>query len=202
MATKQATTRHLTTEATPTKAPGMPAPSATDLLPPRLASITTRHRELMHRLLLGEPLSHAAAECGFTPSTAKYIAKSPLFRRELERMQTEMNLNLYDAAIELRKLQPKAIQALGEVADLQHRPDLRLSAAKEILDRTGLGVKKTLQIDSTHTTTTMSYEERLQVIHQGGELPDTERYVKVEGFTEARVLEGEELSDADVGDSR
>jgi len=176
-------------------APGVPAPSATDILPPRIASITTRHRELMHRLLLGEPLKHAAAECGFSYNTARYVVRSPLFRKELERMQTELNLNLYDAVAELRSLQPDAINALKEVANLQHRPDLRLNAAREILDRTGLGARKTITVDSTHTT--MSYEERLQVIHQGGELPDTERYVKVEGFTEARVLEGSELAETD-----
>ena len=70
------------------------------------------------------------------------------------------------------------------------------------MDRTGLAAKKTVQVDSTHTTTTLSYEERLQVIHQGGELPDSERFVKVEGFVEARVLAGTELSESDAEDGQ
>lgn len=165
-------------------------------LPPRrdTSRLHTRHRELMQRLVAGEPLASAARDLGFSMAAAKAVAKSPLFQKELQRMQTELTLHLYDAMAELKGLQPDAVDALRDVVNLKANPALRLAAARQILDRTGVGTVKQVKVDHT----TLSYEERLQIVQQGGELPTQERYVEIEGFTETKILSGSDLNVEDT----
>lgn len=107
--------------------------------------ITPRHRALMRRLVAGMTLSNACIDIGFSISRASLIVNSPLFQEEMKKMEREVAGNFAEAEAE-RPTDPTRI-LLSESAETAARtlkgalndenPTIRVSAAKDILDRTG-----------------------------------------------------------------
>ena len=108
--------------------------------------ITSRHRALMRRLLAGMTLREACEELGYSVSRASVIVNSPLFQEEMRRMQEEIDGKFVEAEgekihsdIVRRKLKNLAREAINTLEGClgDRSGSVRVSAAKEILDRAG-----------------------------------------------------------------
>ena len=109
--------------------------------------ITPRHRALMRKLVAGMKLGEACDDIGMSISRASVVVNSPLFQREMEKMQEELNGKFTSAEAEKvsdatrEKLNDSAERAAatlrGALDDASSA--VRISAAKDILDRTGYG---------------------------------------------------------------
>ena len=107
--------------------------------------VTPRHRALMRRLVSGMTLTDACNDIGFSISRASLITNSPLFQAEMKTMETEVAKEFQEAEAQ-RPTDPTRI-VLSESAETAARtlkgalsdenPTIRVSAAKDILDRTG-----------------------------------------------------------------
>lgn len=107
--------------------------------------VTPRHRALMRRLVAGMTLSDACTDIGFSISRASLIVNSPLFQEEMKRMEGEVAKEFAEAEAN-RPSDPTRL-VLTESAETAARtlkgalsdenPTIRVSAAKDILDRTG-----------------------------------------------------------------
>jgi hypothetical protein len=108
-------------------------------------NITPRHRALMRRLVAGMTLDDAATDIGFSISRASIIVHSPLFQEEMKRMEAAVAKEFVEAEGEksadatrvvLSEASEKAARTLNGALDDQNAM-VRVSAAKDILDRTG-----------------------------------------------------------------
>jgi len=107
--------------------------------------VTPRHRALMRRLVAGMTLSEACVDIGFTVSRASIIVNSPLFQAEMKVMEGEVAKEFQEAEAQ-RPTDPTRTM-LSESAEMAARTlkgamsdesaMIRVSAAKDILDRTG-----------------------------------------------------------------
>jgi hypothetical protein len=107
--------------------------------------VTPRHRALMRRLVAGMTLSDACTDIGFSVSRASLIVNSPLFQEEMKRMEGEVAKEFAEAEAQ-RPSDPTRV-VLSESAETAARTlkgalsdenaTIRVSAAKDILDRTG-----------------------------------------------------------------
>lgn len=157
----------------------------------QVTRLHTWHRELMRRLLVGEKLSIAAKALGVSETSAKRVSRSPLFRSEMDRLHDLLDTHYCDAVVELKMMQLEAVEALRDTVRLTERPELRLRAAVEILDRTGVTRVSVTKVEVDKRV--LSYEERLQVIQQGDTLSEADRYIEVTDYQEPRVLSGTDL---------
>ena len=107
--------------------------------------LTPRHRALMRRLVGGMSLSSACDDIGFSISRASLIVNSPLFQAEMKVMEGEVAKQFAEAEAN-RPTDPTRL-LLSESSEMAARtlkgalsdesPVVRISAAKDILDRTG-----------------------------------------------------------------
>ena len=107
--------------------------------------VTPRHRALMRRLVSGMTLSQASEDLGFTVGRASVIVNSPLFQDEMKRMEGELREEFVER--EADKSADAVRVSLTESAEIAARTlkgalddesaAVRVSAAKDILDRTG-----------------------------------------------------------------
>ena len=107
--------------------------------------VTPRHRALMRRIVGGMTLSDACEDIGFTVSRASIIVNSPLFQEEMKVMEAEVAREFQEAEAQrptdptrllLSESSEMAAKTLkGAMSD--ENPLVRVSAAKDILDRTG-----------------------------------------------------------------
>lgn len=107
--------------------------------------LVPRHRALMRRLVAGMRLKDACEDIGFCLSRASVIVNSPMFQEEMRKMEQEVNHQFAQAegnrAVDITK---SLLSDSSEIAARTLRGALddasatvRISAAKDILDRTG-----------------------------------------------------------------
>jgi len=119
--------------------------------------LSPRHREAMRRLSAGQAPATVARELGYSSSHLSTIMSSPLFKREMERMQARADQIHYDALAELRAIQPHAVEAYKDLLQQTEYKLLRFNVAKDVLDRTGVEAPKVVhQVQATQT-----YEQKL-----------------------------------------
>ena len=110
--------------------------------------LTPRHRALMRLLVSGKELKDAAPSLGFSVVRASVVVNSPLFQEEMKQMETDVNSTFTEAEglknidatddtrVELMDAKVKAAKTLSGALDDGDKK-IALSAAKDILDRTG-----------------------------------------------------------------
>jgi hypothetical protein len=107
--------------------------------------VTPRHRALMRRLVGGMTLTDACNDLGFSISRASLIVNSPLFQEEMKMMEREVAQNFAEAEASrptdpTRKLLSESSEKAARTLDGAMNDEnamVRVSAAKDILDRTG-----------------------------------------------------------------
>jgi len=117
----------------------------------QIKTILPRHRELMRKLVEGATLQNAAADLGYSVSRASIIANSPLFQDEMRKMETEADervvASMAESKIKLKECAEKAVEVLK--AELESdKSNIRVQAAKEVLDRVGLVKEDKLRLDA------------------------------------------------------
>ena len=108
--------------------------------------LNSRHRTLMRLLISGKSLNDAAGTLGMNVPRASVVANSPLFVVEMERMQRELDGKFIEQEAFKQSDDPtrkvlsegseKAAETLVGVLNGEN-PTAAVSAAKDILDRTG-----------------------------------------------------------------
>jgi len=108
--------------------------------------INLRHRALMRRLVAGMTLTQACEDIGYSLQRASVIVNSPLFIAEKDKMANDVEKGFVDAEAgrltsdptraALDKAKEKAVKTLHGALD-DNSGNVRVSAAKDILDRTG-----------------------------------------------------------------
>jgi hypothetical protein len=104
-----------------------------------------RHRALMRELIGGMTLSQAATYLGFTVSRASIIINSPLFQLEMKEMESELKREFISNQVNKTGDPVKAFLAEHAITAAKtlrgalndENVGARISAAKDILDRTG-----------------------------------------------------------------
>lgn len=105
--------------------------------------LSTRHLEMIKHRLVGMSNVDIAKSLGITPKTVSLIVNSPLFQGELARRRQQLEQRedsiIVGGVVKAREILDKASAkaAQSTVDDLDaEKPELRRSAAKDILDRT------------------------------------------------------------------
>ena len=144
--------------------------------------LSPRHREAMRQIAAGKTVPVVAESLGYTTAHLHKIASSPLFKRELARMQSRLDQINYDAIAELRRIQPDAIEAYRDLVQQTDYKLLRFNVAKDILDRTGVEQPRPAkQVEITQT-----YEQRLTEVKASYTVSQTDT-------SPIEVMGGEEL---------
>lgn len=123
-----------------------------------LRIIGERHKEIMRRLIVGETQHRIAKDLGMSESRLSIICNSPLFKRELSKLESEVKVKFVDhtanVAARLDELQPEAIKVLELIVtknkDENNFPiplRLKKDTALDILELAGSGKKKTKDDD-------------------------------------------------------
>ncbi len=109
--------------------------------------ITPRHRALMRKIVGGMKIGEACEDIGMSISRASVVVNSPLFQEEMKRMEADLKEKFVEAEAEksgdatrilLTDASEKAAKTLKGALD-NGNPQVAVSAAKDILDRTGYG---------------------------------------------------------------
>lgn len=110
--------------------------------------VNSRHRALMRRLVSGMTLSQACEDLGYNVQRASVIANSPLFLEEKEKMEGEVKDGFVGAEAGRFATDPTRL-ALNDAREMAAKTlkgalsdqsgNVRINAAKDILDRTGYG---------------------------------------------------------------
>lgn len=137
----------------------------------------------MRLIATGMPLLKVAQTLGYSPNRLWQITHSPLWEREMAKLQNKLDTDAYDAMAELRRLQPTAVQTYKDLLEQTTYPSLRQMVAKDVFDRTGVRAPT----ESCSVTATQSYEQQLAQVRIKYEQTGTpENYIE--------VLGGEELA--------
>lgn len=106
--------------------------------------LNSRHRQLMRELAGGATIAQAAARCEFSIGRVRQLSSSELFKSELSRMEDEIDVKTEDRIADdagvsqtLKDASPLAAATLVEAATKGDMNSLRVSSAKDLLDRTG-----------------------------------------------------------------
>ncbi len=148
--------------------------------------LSPRHREAMRLVASGKTIKQVAEQLGYCYARLLQITRSPLWRREMDRLQNRLDTDAYDTMHELRKLQPHCVQGLSDLIQQDEFKSIRLAAIRDVLDRTGVRLPDT----ASTITQTQTYEEQLskvQVTYQ--QTTKQPNYIQVIG--------GEELASED-----
>lgn len=111
-----------------------------------IARLNGRHRRLMRELCVGHTIKDAATIVGLSADHAAKIARTPLFQKELAKMQSEIDQQFVDTLAEnpvhlarykLERASSAAADALISGLSDERQEEKRRSAV-EILNRVGL----------------------------------------------------------------
>lgn len=116
-----------------------------------ITHMTERHHEIARRLLLGQGNTEIASALGITPQMISVVRNSTCVREKLATMSGARDMDSVDLAKEIRELAPKALKVLEEImVDTNAPKHVRLSAARDALDRAGYAPVKKVDVNSAH----------------------------------------------------
>lgn len=114
-----------------------------------LSYIRPYHREIARRLVLGEMQSDIARDLRMSDSRMSIIVNSPLFKREIKRLEEARDSGTIDVTQTLRELSPVALEQVERTMYNRSGTRLGFDAACTILDRAGYGAINKQNINLT-----------------------------------------------------
>jgi hypothetical protein len=106
------------------------------------------HKDIIRRIVLGMSNKDIAAELGVSEATVVNTKYSPIVQSQLANMNASLDVETMEVASEITKLAPIAAMLLKEVMlDGNVKPETRVTAARDILDRAGHAAVKRVQVD-------------------------------------------------------
>lgn len=131
---------------------GPQGPNGTYLTPPMASSPRIHHRHMARLAAAGFPPTEIAEATGFSQCQITKILASPLFQKEVARIEALADKSACDLRQDLQALAVKAVCNLeedlyiGEGVEIKDMPtshlNLRQRASLDILDRVGLGKRE------------------------------------------------------------
>jgi len=105
--------------------------------------IQETHHEILRRLMLGQKSVDIARDLGVSEAMVSYTKNSPLSQRQLTIMQGARDADMLDAAMEIKKMVPKAVELMNQVLSSEEDPlHLRLKVAFEVMEREAPKIQK------------------------------------------------------------
>lgn len=96
------------------------------------------HHQVKRRIFLGQKNTEIANVLGITKEQVSSIRNSPVVQEQLKLMQTKADDEVISIKEEVSKLAPRAVQLMSEIMNDENVPaNVQLSAAKDVLDRSG-----------------------------------------------------------------
>lgn len=127
--------------------------------------LNARHHEILRLALLGYSNVEIAKRVGCTPATVSIARNSNLGRQHAGLLKTEADRSALETAKRIRELAPDAIEAIQQIMTDEEVPaNVRLSAARDILDRAGYAAPKQVNVSSTTLTLTGDDLEGLKTV--------------------------------------
>lgn len=136
------------------------------------------HHEVMRLLILGIKHRDIARMLDITPAMVSYTANSTACRQQISVMQGARDADAIDLGKRIKELAPKALEVLDSLMD-DAPQNVKLSAAKDILDRAG------------YTPVTRVRTENFNVHFTKDEILEIKNRAKEIGLVSNDVIEGE-----------
>ena len=170
-----------------------------------LKHIRPRHREIARRLVLGESVKQISIDLGMSAHALYLITNSDLFKLELKRLEEQRELETVNIAHQLEEIAPQALDTLEKTMHTADDDKLRVSCAKDLLDRAGYGaVQKNVNVNID--TSNLSLEAKRKLLAERIQKAKTDAEDKAAKLREAQEIEVEweevDPSDEDDGDSK
>lgn len=124
----------------------------------QIEQIWDTHHEIMRLLLIGMKEVDIARHLGVSPVMVSYTKNSAIVQRQMSLLQAARDAKSVDIGAEIKKLLPKAVRVLEECMDSE-LPNIKLSAAKDALDRGGHGAVRKIDVRETHHFSTDEIRE-------------------------------------------
>ena len=141
--------------------------------------ISPRHRASMRKLVSGMKIGEVCEDIGMSISRASVVVNSPLFQEEMRRMELDLKEKFVAAEAEkssdstrtvLTDASEAAAKTLKGALDNQN-PQVAVSAAKDILDRTGYAkeekIKANVFVEPSQSL--IDVIDRIAIEKKGGE---------------------------------
>jgi hypothetical protein len=144
----------------------------------QVSKIWDTHAEIIRRVTLGQKSSHIAESMGLTPAQVSNVRNSPIIQERLAVMQGARDAYTIDIARDIREFAPKALDLLKEILQGEGTsgqlasPALKVSVAKDLLDRAGYAPIKSIDVRSVHAHLTKEdIEEMKKRAFEGSNAP-------------------------------
>ena len=103
-----------------------------------VSEIWDLHHQIKRRIFLGQKNVDIARALGCTKEQVSSVRNSPVIREELQKMHESADAEVLDIRANIAKLAPAATQVLNDLLeDPDAPPNVRLAAARDVLDRDG-----------------------------------------------------------------
>lgn len=127
--------------------------------------LNEKHHEILRLAMLGYSNVDIAERLSCTPATVSIVRNSGLGKQHASLLRAEADYSALETAKRIRELAPDAIEAIQQIMMDDEMPaNVRLSAAKDILDRAGYGAPKQVNVSSTTLNLTGDDLEGLKAI--------------------------------------
>ena len=113
-----------------------------------LQKLKTQHREIARLRFEGKKSAEIASLMDMRVETVRQILRDPICQAAIERLNLSADDNAIDVRKRLSELNAKALDTIEECMDQDLSQAVRLSAAKDVLDRNGYAPRQA--IDHTH----------------------------------------------------
>lgn len=134
----------------------------------KLEYIRPYHREIARRLVLGQRQAQIAQDLGISQTRLSIIVNSPLFQRELKRLEELRDSGVGDVFKTLQDIAPVALETVERLMYQSKSEKIKLEAAQAILDRAGFGTTSKVDVRSvvTHQYHNYTNEELFQLVKE------------------------------------
>lgn len=96
------------------------------------------HHEIVRRLVLGQKAVDIAKDLNIHPQTVSNVRNSPLVKAQIAKLQSERNESAATISERIKEISAEAVDVLEQaMSDADSPWNVRVSAAKDILDRAG-----------------------------------------------------------------
>lgn len=127
--------------------------------------LNEKHHEILRLAMLGYSNVDIAKRLSCTPATVSTVRNSGLGRMQASLLKAEADHSAIETAKRIRELAPDALEAIQMLMRDEEAPaHVRLSAAKDLLDRAGYAAPKQVNVSSTHVSLSGEDLEGLKAI--------------------------------------